>query len=1423
MLRLNSEPQSWLRLIFCLVLMLLVSPSLLAADWPMWRYDAYRSAASPEELPDTLQLAWVRQYTQRKQVWDDPLNHDLMPYDRIFEPVIMDGRMFVSFNDRDKVVALDLDSGSMVWEFYTDGPVRFPPAACDGKVFFTSDDGYLYCVGADNGQLLWRFRGGPSDRKVIGNERVISAWPARGGPVIRDRHVYFAASIWPFMGTFIYALEMQTGEVVWVNDSTSAQYIKQPHGAPSFAGVAPQGALVATKNVLLVPGGRSVPAALDRSSGQFMHFGIGGKGTGGSFVCADEQNFYVHTRVRGVRACELQSGKPLEQQPNEPVLTDGGTISFDGTVLHAKTKAMDFSVQVDASGDVIQAGSRIYVAGKDKITALNHDGTILWSQPVEGQVLRLLAGGDKLVAVTLDGRILVYGEQAVSDVTMKELSEIPPVANKTRDAAAQLISRTAADQGYAIWFGVDDIELLSGVLAESDLHVVVVESDATRVDELRRLYDTQGQYGHRITVHLGDPDAYKAPPYVANLIVVGSSTGMREKLPGFLVTIYESVRPYGGALWFSAPNGNTQDVLELVHHNKLAKANTREYENGVLVIREGSLEGAADWTHQYGDIANTVKSNDRRVRLPLGVLWFGGSSNMDMLPRHSHGPPEQVVGGRTFVEGMDSISARDTYTGRVLWKRTLENLNHLGIYFDHTYENTPLSTKYNQVHIPGANGRGTNFVATDEEIYVVVGSHCKVLDATTGDTIRQIDMPSQGPDSASPLWGFIGIYENILLGGKGFANYSGQPRDLSTRQGLEILDMSASDGLVAFDRDTGRVVWETDSRFSFIHNGIVAGGGRIYCLDKLPKSTEDKLRRRGVLADRKFRIVALDAQSGELLWEQEADIFGSWLSYSAQHDILLQAGALANDRLSDEIGQGMIAYQGRDGAVVWDDLQLDYSGPCMLYHDTIITNANSYQRSAGAFNLLDGTPSLITNPITGKQTPWQFTRNYGCNTVIASENLLTFRSGAAGFYDLLGSSGSGNFGGFRAGCSSNLVAAGGVLNAPDYTRTCTCSYQNQTSLALVHMPDLEIWTNSVYSVEDRVRRLGINFGAPGDRRSNNGTLWLDHPSVGGDSPEITVQVKGDAPAYFRRHTSAIQNGDLPWVAASGVQLVHSISVRVTPDHLDDTSANVIPLAAGHDDAEERSDGSMYLDSSDLELVEDNSPQMVGLRFTDIQLKPGEEVMDARIHFTVDEESSGPTKLQIHSEAADNAERFNDKKYNISARHRSKAAVSWVPEAWPKVGASTTDQQTPNLASLVNEAIQRPGWKSGNAIAFMISGVGARTACSYENHATKAARLTITPASQVAEKQEAPAPAYTVKLFFAEPLDVGQGERVFDVALQDRTVLHDFDIAKQTGGPLQSIVKQFSHIPIADELTISLTPQSDSQHGPLLNGVELIAE
>ena len=1145
-----------------------------SADWPMWRYDAGRTAASAEQLPEKLQLLWTRKGEPREQAWDDPLNLDLMTYDRVFEPIVMGGRMFVAYNDRDKVAAFDAETGEELWSFFTEGPVRLPPAASEGRVYFGSDDGRLYCVDAENGRLHWQFRGGPSERHALGNRRLTSAWPVRGGPVLRDGQVYFAASIWPFMGVFIYALDAETGDVVWVNDSQGAQYIKQPHSAPSFAGVAPQGALVATEKLLVVPGGRSVPAAFDRRTGQLRHFELnsGGKGTGGSFVVANDSVYFVHTRLKGTREFELESGKKTAFQPNEPVLhgelvysaETSGRGDDERPVVRAygPDREVVWEVAADGRGDLILAGDRLYAAGPERLSAIrlptgDAPAEVVWSAPSPGPVERLLAADAKLFAVTLDGDILAYGAPRNTEprVIAESFADLRPTT-AAKQTAERLLQASDAE-GYAFWFDASDESLVEAMAVASPfVQLAVVDEDATRVDTLRRQLDRAGLYG-KVTLHRASANSFLTPPYVAHMIFVGRGLASQAAAePELMATLYESVRPYGGVLQLLASAEDRPQIAARVAAMKLEQARVDVTDDAVVIHREGALPGSAVWTHQHGDIANTRKSDDQRVKLPLGVLWFGGSSNMDVLPRHGHGPPEQVVGGRLFIQGINILSARDVYTGRVLWQREFEDLGTYDVYYDDTYKETPLDPAYNQVHIPGANARGTNYVVTEDRVYIVEKNVCRVLDQATGELLQSIALPQQ--DAENPKeWGFLGVYEDVLFGGVGFANYrsrhglSFDDVDSKLRRskagfGSKSLDRAGSAALVGFDRRTGEQLWKLDARHSFWHNGIVAGNGRVYCLDKNPQPVEERLLRRGLSLPETYRIAAIDARTGELLWEVQDGIFGTWLGYSEEHDLLLQAGAAASDRLPVEVGQGMSVHRGSDGSVVWKKESLKYSGPCILHNDLILTNANSYRESAGAFHLLTGEQKMVINPLTGEPQPWQITRAYGCNTLIASENLLTFRSGAAGFYDLLSDSGTGNLGGFKSGCTANLVVANGVLNAPDYTRTCSCAYQNQTSLALVHMPDLEteMWTVSQWTNVEPGRRfqsLGVNFGAPGHRRDRNGLLWLEYPVATVEESPLSVTIEGDA-NYVQRHSSASDDADYPWVLSSGVEGASAIRI-----------------------------------------------------------------------------------------------------------------------------------------------------------------------------------------------------------------------------------------------------------------------------------------
>ncbi len=1166
-------PRHLALLVLCTVGLFLPVP-VWAADWPMWRYDAARTGASPQELPKQLHLQWVRQLPPLKPAWPDQAK---MQFDAAYEPIVVGQTMYVGSSREDCVIALDTVSGTEKWRFFTNGPVRFAPLAWEGRIYATSDDGYLYCLDAAKGALLWKFRGGPSERHILGNERLISTWPARGAPVVADSSstdgtVYFAASIWPFMGIFIHALDARTGEVRWTNDGDGATYMKQPHNADAFAGVAPQGPMAVIGDTLLIPGGRSVPACYDRRTGKLLRFQLAenGKKGGGYEVAAAGSLFF-----NGGAAFDLETEKhlaligwPVVVTPNVVYAFQKGAVrAFDLKNRAKKNTALDGKGKTTATARwspdelaaheikgveaMIKAGSRLYVAAAREIVALRFDlgqgsATVTWKTEVGGAVARLVAADDRLFAVTYEGRIYTFGGVEPAQVRIQGgIFAGDPSADVWSARARKILRTTGVRDGYCIAWGVGSGQLIAELARQSHLHVIAVEVDAKKVQTVREQLVALGLYGERVAVvHAADPARFEFPPYLARLIVSESLADAGIKCDdAFVGRAFQALRPYGGVACLPG-DGNAFTVLQRAAKN-LANADVRAVGDLVLLTRQGALPGSANWTHEHGDASNTRVSKDQIVKAPLGLLWFGGPSHEGILPRHGHGPQPQVIDGRLIIEGVDLLRALDIYSGRLLWEAKLPGV---GSFYN------------NLVHQPGANASGTNFISTPDGIYVAYRHACLRLDLDTGEQLNEFKLPILAGMKEHPKWGYLNVQGNYLVGGAepifdpkflpklppgagDDPDPTEKKKDDSLTKLLKFLranndNHSASKHLVVLDRRTGQVQWTATARHWFRHNATCVGGGRLYSIDRLSGPQLRTLQGKGQ-EPAPNRLVVFDLKSGKELWSTATDVFGTWLSYSEKHDVLVEAGRVARDTLADE-PKGMRAYRAGDGKALW---QHDtYAGPAMLHGDTIL-------KDTSACDLLTGAPKMRPDPLTGAPVPWQWTRNYGCNTPAASEHLLTFRSGAAGFFDLCGDGGTGNFGGFRSSCTNNLIVAGGILTAPEYTRTCTCLYQNQTSLALVPTPDVEMWTFfGIKAVKGPIQRVGINFGAPGDRRADDGTLWLEYPSVGGASPVIDIQTTPDKPTSFRRHASQVR-GAYNWVAASGIQGVSSVRIALSDEKM----------------------------------------------------------------------------------------------------------------------------------------------------------------------------------------------------------------------------------------------------------------------------------
>jgi uncharacterized repeat protein (TIGR01451 family) len=193
-----------------------------------------------------------------------------------------------------------------------------------------------------------------------------------------------------------------------------------------------------------------------------------------------------------------------------------------------------------------------------------------------------------------------------------------------------------------------------------------------------------------------------------------------------------------------------------------------------------------------------------------------------------------------------------------------------------------------------------------------------------------------------------------------------------------------------------------------------------------------------------------------------------------------------------------------------------------------------------------------------------------------------------------------------------------------------------------------------------------------------------------------------------------------------------------------TVSLVRSVNSSSDDAEEEGPGGanlglggIYLSSSDLEMTQDlTSPssgnQKIGLRFNTINIPQGAVIQEATLSFRAVSADSpntnnGTTTLTIKGQAADNAPTFASSVNNISNRALTTTATLWSPSAW----SPNTTYTSPDIKSIVQEIVNRPGWADGNSMAFVISGSGSRSASSFDGGAALAPVLNITYQSQSA--------------------------------------------------------------------------------------------
>ena len=398
-------------------------------DWPQFKRDNYRSAVTPVALFDnTFGLKWMHASPQEPvPAWYGPAKQDayalsgplpsMRDYDLAFSPVIVGHRLWYGSTADDALHCLDTRTGKEEWSFLTGGPVRIAPTYWEGKLYFGSDDGYVYCVDAGKGKLKWKYSPSRSEEKILNNGRLISFWPVRTGVLIEDGIAYFGASLIPWKKSYLCALDARTGKT-----GKEGTYVREVEN------VTFEGSMASSGDRLIQPQGRISPVFIDRRTGE-----IEGQlpGDGGCFVLVTPDNHVVHaltSRYKSIVDLDPSQEKKPEYMSfkggKEMVVSGGKSYVLSDNAISAydrRTKEVLWVQKTYYAHRIIMADMVLFAGATDTVYALSvTHGRPLWKGHIEGTVYAMAAGDSSLFVSTGEGKIYCFARNGKDNTDQRK-------------------------------------------------------------------------------------------------------------------------------------------------------------------------------------------------------------------------------------------------------------------------------------------------------------------------------------------------------------------------------------------------------------------------------------------------------------------------------------------------------------------------------------------------------------------------------------------------------------------------------------------------------------------------------------------------------------------------------------------------------------------------------------------------------------------------------------------------------------------------------------------------------------------------------------------------------------------------------------------------------------------------------------------
>jgi outer membrane protein assembly factor BamB len=188
-----------------------------ASLWTSFRGNAQRSSSAACDIPDDVAVAWSQQVAGETQ--EGTVARDRRSYlnSRLTAAVVAGGLAIVGDIDHNEIIAVDVNDGSVQWRSMLGGRVDSAPTAYQGICLVGDHTGYVSAIKIKTGELIYKLRIAPDEKRMVSYGKVESVWPVIGGVMVADGKAYASAGRTQGSdgGLVVRAFAPETGQSLW--------------------------------------------------------------------------------------------------------------------------------------------------------------------------------------------------------------------------------------------------------------------------------------------------------------------------------------------------------------------------------------------------------------------------------------------------------------------------------------------------------------------------------------------------------------------------------------------------------------------------------------------------------------------------------------------------------------------------------------------------------------------------------------------------------------------------------------------------------------------------------------------------------------------------------------------------------------------------------------------------------------------------------------------------------------------------------------------------------------------------------------------------------------------------------------------------------------------------------------------------------